>query len=54
MGLLWAYLHHFCAGIRHLVMDLHIGLELESARTSSYAVFGISLLLTALIGWQLW
>jgi succinate dehydrogenase / fumarate reductase cytochrome b subunit len=54
LGVLWAYLHHFCAGIRHLVMDLHIGLELESARASSYAVFGISIVLTALIGWKLW
>jgi len=54
LGLLWAYLHHFCAGIRHLVMDLHIGLELESARASSYAVLGVSLALTALIGWTLW
>lgn len=54
MGVLWAYLHHFCAGIRHLMMDLHIGLELESARASSYAVFAISMALTALIGWRLW
>ena len=23
--LAWAYFHHFIAGIRHLVMDLHIG-----------------------------
>jgi succinate dehydrogenase / fumarate reductase, cytochrome b subunit len=54
IGVLWAYLHHFCAGIRHLMMDMHIGLELESARASSYAVLGISLVLTALIGWKLW
>lgn len=54
LGVLWAYLHHFCAGVRHLVMDLHIGLELESARASSYAVFGVSIVLTALIGWKLW
>jgi len=54
MGLLWAYLHHFCAGIRHLALDLHMGLELETARATSYAVLGISLALTAVIGVKLW
>ena len=54
LGLLWAYLHHFCAGIRHLAMDMHKGLELETARATSYAVLGVSLVLTALIGVKLW
>src|SRR5512135_2605846 len=25
LGLLWAYLHHFCAGIRYLFLDLDKG-----------------------------
>ena len=54
LGVLWAYLHHFCAGIRHLALDLHIGLELETARATSYAVMGVALLLTAVIGGVLW
>jgi succinate dehydrogenase / fumarate reductase, cytochrome b subunit len=54
LGLLWAYLHHFCAGIRHLAMDMHKGLELETARATSYAVLIVSLLLTAVIGGWLW
>ena len=54
LGVLWAYLHHFCAGIRHLAMDLNIGLELEAARAASYAVLGVSLGLTAVIGGLLW
>lgn len=54
LGILWAYLHHFCAGIRHLAMDMHMGLELESARVTSYAVLAVSLTLTAVIGGILW
>lgn len=54
LSLLWAYLHHFCAGMRHLALDLHMGLELETARATSYAVLGISLGLTAVIGVKLW
>jgi succinate dehydrogenase / fumarate reductase cytochrome b subunit len=50
LGLVWAYLHHLCAGIRHLAMDVHLGLELHSARLSSMVVLAVSIALTAAIG----
>jgi succinate dehydrogenase / fumarate reductase cytochrome b subunit len=50
----WAYLHHFFAGIRFLLLDLNKGIDLVPARRSSYAVFAVSLALTAFIGWRLW
>ncbi len=46
VGLIWAYLHHFCAGLRHLLMDLDIGLDKESGRTSAAVVLAVSLVLT--------
>ncbi len=49
-GLLWAYLHHFCAGIRFLLLDMHKGLDLPTARKSAGAVLAVSLTLTVLIG----
>lgn len=54
IGVLWAYLHHLCAGIRHLALDMHWGMEYDSARLTSYIVLGVSLLLTAFIGVTLW
>jgi succinate dehydrogenase / fumarate reductase cytochrome b subunit len=51
--LLWGYLHHFCAGIRYLFLDLHIGIDLESARMSAGAVYFISAPLALLAGWRL-
>ena len=48
-GLAWAYLHHFCAGIRFLLLDMHIGLDKAGARRSAVAVLAISLGLTALL-----
>ena len=54
MGLLWAYLHHFCAGVRFLLLDMHKGLELETARMSSKIVLGVSIALTLIIGVALW
>ena len=53
-GLLWAFLHHFCIGIRILLLDMHIGIELDAARSSAKAVMGISLLLTVILGFRLW
>ena len=52
-GLAWAYLHHFCAGIRFLLLDMHIGLDKEGARKSAIAVLLVSLLLTALLAFKL-
>ena len=53
LALSWAYLHHFCAGIRHLVMDVHIGLDKDSARKSAAGVFVVSLPLAALVALKL-
>ncbi len=49
----WSYLHHFCAGIRHLIMDLQIGLSKEGAAKSANIVFIVSLPLTALVALKL-
>ena len=50
LGLLWFYMHHFCAGIRYLLLDLHKGVELDAARLSSKIVFAVSIVLTLIIG----
>ncbi len=54
LGLLWAFLHHFCAGIRFLALDMHKGLELQTARSTARLVLVVSLILTVLIGVKLW
>lgn len=54
-GLLWSLLHHLCAGIRYLVMDVsHNAMDLQAARRSSVIVMVVSLVLTAMIGVKLW
>src|SRR5690606_37446183 len=46
LALIWGYLHHFCAGIRYLMLDLHIGMDKHSAQKSAGIVLGVSLALT--------
>jgi succinate dehydrogenase / fumarate reductase cytochrome b subunit len=54
LTLLWSYLHHFCAGIRYLLLDIHRGIELAPARRSSAIVLIVSLALTLAVGARLW
>jgi succinate dehydrogenase / fumarate reductase cytochrome b subunit len=54
LGLVWSYLHHFCAGIRFLLLDVQSGIELAPARRSSIVVLVVSLALTVLVGVRLW
>jgi succinate dehydrogenase / fumarate reductase cytochrome b subunit len=54
LGVLWGFLHHFCAGLRYLAIDLHWVGNLAQARASSKIVIVASLLLTAVLGAKLW
>ena len=53
LGLIWAYMQHFAAGVRHLFMDVHMGIEKDSSRQSAVAVLCVSLFLTAIAGLKL-
>lgn len=46
--LAWAFIHHLVAGIRYLLLDLHVGVDRAAARTSALAVYAVSLPLTVL------
>jgi len=50
----WAYLHHFCMGLRYLALDLDIGVHLAQARLTAKLVLVVSMALTLLIGVLLW
>ena len=54
IGLIWGYLHHLFAGIRHLLLDLDIGTDLADARLTSMLVLVISIALTIFAGVRLW
>ncbi len=54
IGMLWSFLHHFCAGLRHLLLDIQVAGDLGPARATSFAVLAISLVVTAILGVMLW
>src|SRR5690349_2305522 len=51
---IWALLHHLCAGIRHLFLDIDVGTSLHVARRSAFAVLAVSLLMAASIAVRIW
>src|SRR5690606_2604415 len=53
LAIIWGYLHHFCAGIRYLMLDLQIGQDKHSAQKSAATVLIISLALTVILGLKL-
>ena len=53
LGLIWAYLHHFVAGLRHLWMDATHAVTKEFGRISALATLGVSIVLTLLLGFKL-
>lgn len=54
LGLVWACLHHTFAGIRHLALDLRLGIQLPGARASAFAVLVASFGLTIVVGALIW
>ena len=54
LGVLWGYLHHLFAGLRHLFLDLDLGTELETARLTSIIVLAAGIVLTLVLGVALW
>ena len=54
LALAWAYIHHLLAGLRHLAIDVHVGVDLAPARRSSAIVLVLSLLLTVIVAMRLW
>lgn len=50
----WAFAHHFFAGIRYLLLDIDKGIELRAARISSALVIVLALAVTAFAGIRLW
>ncbi len=49
-----AFIFHFIAGIRHLLMDVHIGDALKGGRLSAQITMILSIVLMILAGIWLW
>ncbi len=54
IAMVWAFLHHLLAGVRFLLIDVHVGVGLAAARALSWAVLATSLVLTVALGVRLW
>jgi len=48
-GWSFALFYHLCNGIRHLVWDVGVGLDLETARLTGYVAIGVAAALTLFV-----
>ena len=53
LALIWAYLHHFIAGLRHLWMDVNHAVSKEFGKSSALVTLTLSIALTVLLGAKL-
>ena len=54
LALIWAYLHHLIAGLRHLRMDIsHAAVSKESGKRSAAITLVLSIGLTVILGAKL-
>ena len=53
LALIWAYLHHFIAGVRHLWMDATHSVSKEFGHSSAVVTLALSVVLTVILGLKL-
>jgi succinate dehydrogenase / fumarate reductase cytochrome b subunit len=53
LALIWAYLHHFIAGLRHLWMDINHAVSKEFGRSSALVTLVLGSVLTLALGLKL-
>ena len=53
LALIWAYLHHAVAGLRHIWMDTTHSVSKQQGHSSAVATFVISIVLTVALGAKL-
>jgi succinate dehydrogenase / fumarate reductase cytochrome b subunit len=53
LALIWSFLHHLIAGVRHLWMDVTHSVSLQQGRLSALITLGVSGVLTVVLGAKL-
>lgn len=54
IGVLGLLVYHLVAGVKHMIMDFHIGDSFEAASAASWVVFALSIVLTVALGVWIW
>jgi len=54
IGVLGLIVYHLIAGVKHMIMDFHIGDSFEAASAASWFVFAVSIVLTLALGAWIW
>ena len=52
--LIWSIMHHMCAGVRFLLLDVHRGIDRVTAQKTARWVLVVSIILTLCLGALMW
>lgn len=52
--LIFAFIYHMCAGIRFLLLDVHVGVEIKTAKKTAWVTILASIVLTIVLGALIW
>lgn len=50
----WAYAHHFWAGLRYLLLDLHYHVMKAQARRAALGVLALGAATALVVAWRIW
>jgi len=53
LALIWGFLQHLCAGVRHLYMDFTHSVEKDFGRVSAQVAIGVAIVLTLVFAYKL-
>jgi succinate dehydrogenase / fumarate reductase cytochrome b subunit len=54
IGLLWAIIYHTLAGVRHMIQDKNMWLDLAMSTKTAIGTIAASIVLTLLVVWRVW
>ena len=54
VGVIWLYAHHFWAGLRFLMLDLHWQIAKAPAQKAALVVLALGVITALALAWRLW
>jgi succinate dehydrogenase / fumarate reductase, cytochrome b subunit len=54
LAIIFAFIYHMISGVRFLFLDIDVGVQIKTAKTTAVVVLLLSIILTAVLGVLIW